>query len=156
MQIRATKPKMMPIKNLAKNDPLWAFPNLVVQRHAHSPVIKQGRADIARCRKRGTHRPSSDPRWTASSKWADAVIGPSRRCRPIPFVYDCKACATPLKSLTGDRCVFCPMARSRARRCHQADGDHFRLSSHSEWIGAKTIITDMFTVFSIISSTTRI
>lgn len=25
-----------------------------------------------------------------------------------------------------------PMARSRARRCRQGDGDHFRLSAHSE------------------------
>jgi hypothetical protein len=93
---------------------------------------EQGRADIARRRKRGTHRLSSDLEWTAPLIWTDAVIGPSRRCRPIPFFYDCEACATPLKSLTGDRCVFCPIARSRARRCRQADGDHFRLSTHSE------------------------
>jgi hypothetical protein len=37
------------------------------KRHAHSPVIEQGRADIARRRKRGTHYLSSDPGRTAPS-----------------------------------------------------------------------------------------
>jgi hypothetical protein len=54
-----------------------------------------------------THCLSSDPGRTAPSIWPDAVIGPSRRCRPIPFFHDFKACATRPKPLTGDRCVFC-------------------------------------------------
>src|SRR5258708_17986908 len=39
----------------------------LLQLHAHSPVIEQGRADIARLRKRGTHYLSSDPGRTAPS-----------------------------------------------------------------------------------------
>jgi hypothetical protein len=53
----------------------WAFSNLVVQRHTHSPVIEQGRADIARRRKRGTHYLSSDPGRTAPSMWPDVIYG---------------------------------------------------------------------------------
>src|SRR5580700_10586607 len=55
----------------------------LLQRHAHSPVIEQGRADIARRRKRGAHYLSSDPGRTAPSIWPDVIYG---RHRPIPDV----------------------------------------------------------------------
>jgi hypothetical protein len=53
----------------------WVLSSWVVQRHAHSPVIEQGRADIARRRKRGTHYLSSDPGRIAPSIWPDVIYG---------------------------------------------------------------------------------
>jgi len=47
----------------------------------HSPVIEQGRADIPRRRKRGTHYLSSDPGRIAPSIWPDVIYG---RHRPAP------------------------------------------------------------------------
>src|ERR1700688_2246460 len=56
----------------------------LLQRHAHSPVIEQGRANIARRRKRGTHYLSSDPGRTAPSIWPDVIYGRHRIV--VPYV----------------------------------------------------------------------
>jgi len=56
------------------------------KRHAHSPVIEQGRADIARRRKRGTHYLSSDPGrdCTINMAGCDFTVGTGQSGHALP------------------------------------------------------------------------
>ena len=54
-------------------DHIVVFGEAHLRASCDPPVIEQGRADIARRRKRGTHYLSSDPGRTAPSIWPDLI-----------------------------------------------------------------------------------